>query len=173
MDYATLASPYGFREPSTYYRVLLFNSRHRIAYLAWEREHKYCIVESWKRVTWCDESRFRLLNAEVRLRIRRQAHYALDPACLVVIDLIRRSIDRFRLRYSLDVHPSSFTTTSELSMARSRQSTDCGGEYSTRPWRRSTKDCNSLVTTTELNTLTNMPKIEQDSNCMETSLIIH
>ncbi|XP_055943140.1 calcitonin gene-related peptide type 1 receptor-like isoform X2 [Argiope bruennichi] len=88
-----------------------------------------------------------------------------------VIDLIRRSIDRFRLRYSLDVHPSSFTTTSELSMGRSRHSTDCGAEYSVRPWRRSTKGCNnSLDPPTELNTLTNVPKAE---NSMETSLIIH
>ncbi|GFQ82447.1 calcitonin gene-related peptide type 1 receptor [Trichonephila clavata] len=113
---------------------------------------------------------FCYLNGEVQGLLMRDAHQQENQ---LVIDLIRRSIDRFRLRYSLDVHPSSFTTTSELSMARSRQSTDCGGEYSVRPWRRSTKDCNSLVTTTELNTLTNMPKIEQDSNSMETSLIIH
>ncbi|GBM26660.1 hypothetical protein AVEN_15466-1 [Araneus ventricosus] len=92
----------------------------------------------------------------------------------LVIDLIRRSIDRFRLRYSLDVHPSSFTTTSELSMGRSRQSTDCGAEYSVRPWRRSTKGYNnSIDATTELNTLTNVSKADTESNSMETSLIIH
>ncbi|GFU59611.1 uncharacterized protein TNCV_3185821 [Trichonephila clavipes] len=40
-------------------------------------------VESWKRVIWSDESRFRLLNADGRLRIWRQANEALDPACQV------------------------------------------------------------------------------------------
>ncbi|GFW64144.1 DDE_3 domain-containing protein [Trichonephila clavipes] len=32
-----------------------------------------------KRVAWCDESRFRLLNANGRLRIRHQAHEVTDP----------------------------------------------------------------------------------------------
>ncbi|GFU56559.1 uncharacterized protein NPIL_546233 [Nephila pilipes] len=113
------------------------------------------------------------INSVLRLAKVHAIRDAHQQENQLVIDLIRRSIDRFRLRYSLDVHPSSFTTTSELSMARSRQSTDCGGEYSVRPWRRSTKECNSLINNTELNTLTNVSKIEQDSNSMETSLIIH
>ncbi|GFY26318.1 transposable element Tc1 transposase [Trichonephila clavipes] len=37
----------------------------------------------WKRVAWSDESRFRLLNADGRLRIWRQAHEAMDTACQV------------------------------------------------------------------------------------------
>ncbi|GFX11323.1 transposable element Tcb2 transposase [Trichonephila clavipes] len=42
-------------------------------------------VEDRKRVAWSDESRFRLLNADGRLRILRQAHEAMDPACQVGI----------------------------------------------------------------------------------------
>ncbi|XP_054720653.1 calcitonin gene-related peptide type 1 receptor-like [Uloborus diversus] len=92
-----------------------------------------------------------------------------------VIDLIRRSWYRFRLRYSLDVHPVSVTTTSELSMGRSRQSTDGNIEYSVRPWRRSIKDANSTDGPTELNILRSSvkSKTDQNSTTVETSLIIH
>ncbi|GFY13578.1 transposable element Tcb2 transposase [Trichonephila clavipes] len=41
------------------------------------------VPEDWKRVAWSDESRFRLLNADGRLRIWCQAHEARDPACQV------------------------------------------------------------------------------------------
>ncbi|GFV64044.1 hypothetical protein TNCV_3144351 [Trichonephila clavipes] len=37
-------------------------------------------IEYWKQIAWSDESRFRLLNAEERLRIWRQAHEVMDPA---------------------------------------------------------------------------------------------
>ncbi|GFV59901.1 transposable element Tcb2 transposase [Trichonephila clavipes] len=37
-------------------------------------------IEDWKRVAWSDESRFRLLKADGRLRIWRQAHEAMYPA---------------------------------------------------------------------------------------------
>ncbi|GFU80491.1 transposable element Tc1 transposase [Trichonephila clavipes] len=40
-------------------------------------------VEDWKRVASSDESQFQLLNADGRLRIRRQAHEAMDRACQV------------------------------------------------------------------------------------------
>ncbi|GFX99757.1 uncharacterized protein TNCV_257961 [Trichonephila clavipes] len=40
-------------------------------------------VEDWKRVARSDESRFRLLNANRRLRIWRQAHEAMAIACQV------------------------------------------------------------------------------------------
>ncbi|GFT86590.1 transposable element Tc1 transposase [Trichonephila clavipes] len=51
------------------------------ARLAWAREHRDWSVEFWKRVAGSNESRFRLLNADGRLRIWRQAHGAIDPAC--------------------------------------------------------------------------------------------
>ncbi|GFW74405.1 uncharacterized protein TNCV_2413041 [Trichonephila clavipes] len=39
-------------------------------------------VEVWKRVAWRDESRFRLLHTDGRMRIWHQAHEAMDPARL-------------------------------------------------------------------------------------------
>ncbi|GFV42133.1 HTH_Tnp_Tc3_2 domain-containing protein [Trichonephila clavipes] len=50
-------------------REPLFNAHHRVARFAWVREHRDWSVEDWKRVTWSAESRFRLLNADGRLRI--------------------------------------------------------------------------------------------------------
>ncbi|GFX14827.1 transposable element Tc1 transposase [Trichonephila clavipes] len=64
-------------------REPLLNDRHWYAHLAWAREHRDWSVEDWKRVAWSDESRFRLLNINGRLRICRQAHEAMDPACQV------------------------------------------------------------------------------------------
>ncbi|GFY26899.1 hypothetical protein TNCV_930401 [Trichonephila clavipes] len=43
--------------------------------------HKDWSVEDRKRVAWSDESRFRLLNANGRLRIWCQDHEPIDPAC--------------------------------------------------------------------------------------------
>ncbi|GFU66879.1 uncharacterized protein TNCV_895151 [Trichonephila clavipes] len=63
--------------------VPLLNARHRAARFAWASEHRDWSVEDWKRVACSDESRFRLLNADWRLRIERQAHEAMDPACQV------------------------------------------------------------------------------------------
>jgi len=71
---------FGSRRPT---RVPLLNARHRAARLAWAREHRDWSVEDWKRVAWSDESRFRLMNADGRLRIWRQAHEAMDPTCQV------------------------------------------------------------------------------------------
>ncbi|GFX50899.1 transposable element Tcb2 transposase [Trichonephila clavipes] len=79
MECATLASPYGFREPSAYEGTIAQWGVH----LALARGHTYWSAENWKRVAWMDESRFRLLNADGRLRIWRKAHEAMDPACLV------------------------------------------------------------------------------------------
>ncbi|GFW88870.1 HTH_Tnp_Tc3_2 domain-containing protein [Trichonephila clavipes] len=64
-------------------RVLLLNARHRAARLAWSREYRDWSVVDWKRVAWSDESRFRLLNADGRLRIWRQAHEAMDAVCQI------------------------------------------------------------------------------------------
>ncbi|GFV65793.1 HTH_Tnp_Tc3_2 domain-containing protein [Trichonephila clavipes] len=64
-------------------RVPLLNTHHRAARLAWVREHRDWSIEDWKRVAWSGESRFRLLNADGRLRIWRQVHEALNPACQV------------------------------------------------------------------------------------------
>ncbi|GBO01235.1 Transposable element Tcb2 transposase [Araneus ventricosus] len=59
---------FGSRRPT---RVSLLNAR-----LAWAREHR-----EWTLEDWSDESRFRLLQADGRLRIWRHAHEAIDPAC--------------------------------------------------------------------------------------------
>ncbi|GFU17499.1 transposable element Tc1 transposase [Trichonephila clavipes] len=61
------------RQPT---RVPLVNARHRAACLARARQHR-----DWKRVAWSDESRFRLLNSNGRLRIWRRAHEKMDSAC--------------------------------------------------------------------------------------------
>ncbi|GFU49413.1 transposable element Tc1 transposase [Trichonephila clavipes] len=64
-------------------RVPLLNAVHRAARLSRVREHRDWSVEDWKRVAWSDKSRFRLLNINGRLRMWRQAHKAMDPACQV------------------------------------------------------------------------------------------
>ncbi|GFW99816.1 transposable element Tc1 transposase [Trichonephila clavipes] len=69
---------FGSRRPTS---VPLLNARHRDARLVWAREHRDWSVDDWERVAWGDESRFRLLNADRSLRIWRQAHEAIDPAC--------------------------------------------------------------------------------------------
>ncbi|GFW56417.1 transposable element Tc1 transposase [Trichonephila clavipes] len=69
---------FGNRRPTI---VPLLNARHRAARLAWTRKHRDWSVEDWKRVAWSDESQFRLLNTDGRLRIWRPAHEAMDLAC--------------------------------------------------------------------------------------------
>ncbi|GBN62545.1 hypothetical protein AVEN_259773-1 [Araneus ventricosus] len=69
---------FGIRRPT---RVPLINASHRAARLVWAREHRKWTLEDWKRVAWSDESRFRLLHEDGRLRIWRQALEAMDPAC--------------------------------------------------------------------------------------------
>ncbi|GFX34319.1 transposable element Tc1 transposase [Trichonephila clavipes] len=64
-------------------RVPLLNARHRAARLAWAREQRDWSVEEWKRVARSDKPRFQLRNADSRLRIWRQAHGAMNPACHV------------------------------------------------------------------------------------------
>ncbi|GBL82581.1 Transposable element Tc1 transposase [Araneus ventricosus] len=71
---------FGSRRPT---RVPLLNARHQAARLAWAREHREWTLEDWERVAWSDESRFRLLHFDGRLRIWRQAHEAMDNACQV------------------------------------------------------------------------------------------
>ncbi|GBM04891.1 hypothetical protein AVEN_252830-1 [Araneus ventricosus] len=71
---------FGSRRPT---RVTLLNARHRAARLAWAREQREWTLDDWKRVAWSDKSSFRLLQADVGLRIWRQAHEAMDPACQV------------------------------------------------------------------------------------------
>ncbi|GFV73563.1 hypothetical protein TNCV_4524291, partial [Trichonephila clavipes] len=44
------------------------------------REHRDWSVDRWKRVAWSDESRFRLLNANGRLRVWGQALEIMAPA---------------------------------------------------------------------------------------------
>ncbi|GFS78679.1 transposable element Tc1 transposase [Trichonephila clavipes] len=62
-------------------RVPWLNARHRVARLAWAKEHSDWSIEDWKRVARNDESRLQLLIADGRLRIWRQAHESVDPAC--------------------------------------------------------------------------------------------
>ncbi|GFT79010.1 transposable element Tc1 transposase [Trichonephila clavipes] len=62
-------------------RVPSLTARHWASRLAWAREHRDWSIEDRKRVAWSDESRFRLLNANGRLRKWRQAHEAMAPAC--------------------------------------------------------------------------------------------
>ncbi|GFX75096.1 HTH_Tnp_Tc3_2 domain-containing protein [Trichonephila clavipes] len=50
-------------------RVPVLNARYRTAHLAWARKHRAWSVEDWKLLAWSDESQFRLLNADGRLRI--------------------------------------------------------------------------------------------------------
>ncbi|GFS78875.1 HTH_Tnp_Tc3_2 domain-containing protein [Trichonephila clavipes] len=57
---------FGSRRPT---RVPLLNACHRATRLAWAREHRDWSVEDWKRVAWSDESRFRVLNSDGRLKI--------------------------------------------------------------------------------------------------------
>ncbi|GFX40811.1 HTH_Tnp_Tc3_2 domain-containing protein [Trichonephila clavipes] len=71
---------FGSRRPT---RVPFLSARHRSARLAWAREYRNWSVKGWKGVAWSDESRLRLLNADVRLRIRHQAHEAMNAACQV------------------------------------------------------------------------------------------
>ncbi|GFW33865.1 HTH_Tnp_Tc3_2 domain-containing protein [Trichonephila clavipes] len=68
---------FGSRRPT---RVPLLNACHQVARLAWARQHRDWSVEDRKRVTWSDEPRFRLLNADGRLKIWRQAHETMNPA---------------------------------------------------------------------------------------------
>ncbi|GFW77030.1 transposable element Tc1 transposase [Trichonephila clavipes] len=69
---------FGGRRPT---KVPLINARHWAARLVWERDYKDWNVEDWKSVAWSDESRFRQLKADGRMRIWRQAHEVMDPAC--------------------------------------------------------------------------------------------
>ncbi|GFV40805.1 transposable element Tc1 transposase [Trichonephila clavipes] len=50
-------------------RVPLLNACHRAALFAWARKCRDWNVEDWKRLAWCDESRFRIINANGNLRI--------------------------------------------------------------------------------------------------------
>ncbi|GBM71568.1 hypothetical protein AVEN_82961-1 [Araneus ventricosus] len=72
---------FGSRRPT---RVPLLNARYQAARLDWARDHRGWALEAWKRVAWSDESRFRLLHADGRMRIWRQAHEAMDSACQVL-----------------------------------------------------------------------------------------
>ncbi|GFW49398.1 uncharacterized protein TNCV_3059051 [Trichonephila clavipes] len=68
---------FGSRRPT---RVQLLNAYHLAARLSWARGHR-----EWKRVTWGDESRFRLLNADGRLIIWSPVHEVMDPAYQIVL----------------------------------------------------------------------------------------
>ncbi|GFW81438.1 uncharacterized protein TNCV_377861 [Trichonephila clavipes] len=71
---------FGSRRPR---RVALHKARHRAARRAWEKSAETEVSRTGKRVAWSDETLIRLLNANGRLRIWRQAHEAMDPACQV------------------------------------------------------------------------------------------
>ncbi|GFY15346.1 transposable element Tcb2 transposase [Trichonephila clavipes] len=83
MDCATLASLHGFREPSTYESIIAQCSPSGCTPCLGKRAQRFASVEDWKQVAGSDESRFRLLNTDGRLRIWRQAHEAMEPTCQV------------------------------------------------------------------------------------------
>ncbi|GBM30372.1 hypothetical protein AVEN_21486-1 [Araneus ventricosus] len=64
---------FGNRRPTG---VPLLKVLHRAACLAWPREDR-----EWTLEYWSEESPFRLLQSDGRLRIWREAHEAMDPAC--------------------------------------------------------------------------------------------
>ncbi|GFX15531.1 integrase catalytic domain-containing protein [Trichonephila clavipes] len=71
-----------FREQLTYYSTIVQCSPLGCTSCLGKRAQKLQ-CRGLERVAWSDESRFRLLNADGRLRIWRQAHEAIDPACQV------------------------------------------------------------------------------------------
>ena len=58
-------------------RVPLLTARHKTL----ARQHRHWTVEDWKHVAWSDESRFQLYRADGRVRVWRQPHESMDPAC--------------------------------------------------------------------------------------------
>ncbi|GFX68154.1 HTH_Tnp_Tc3_2 domain-containing protein [Trichonephila clavipes] len=90
---------FGRRQPT---RVPLLNARYGASRLAWAREHRDWNGEEWKRVAWSDESRFRLLNTNGRLRIWRQAHEAVDSVCQV------RTVQGLELYMVVQSRPEEF-----------------------------------------------------------------
>lgn len=69
---------YGSRRPT---RVPLLDARHRLQRLSWARDHIGWTLDDWKTVAWSDESRFRLVRADGRVRVWRRPHEAMDPSC--------------------------------------------------------------------------------------------
>ena len=51
--------------------------------LQFAKEHKNWTAEQWGNIMWSDESRFTLFQHDGRVRVRREAHEALDPSCIV------------------------------------------------------------------------------------------
>ncbi|MBJ3215703.1 transposase [Salmonella enterica subsp. enterica serovar Corvallis] len=62
-------------------RVPLLTAHHRAQRLAWAREHRLWTLDMWENVAWTDESRFTLVHADGRVRVRRKPHEAMDPSC--------------------------------------------------------------------------------------------
>ena len=56
-------------------------ARHKALRLTWTRQHQHWTVNDWKHVTWSDESRLQLYRADGRVRVCRQPHQSMDPAC--------------------------------------------------------------------------------------------
>ncbi|KAG8186926.1 hypothetical protein JTE90_000398 [Oedothorax gibbosus] len=147
-------------------QVLVMRSFQRI-----RLQRKLTASSDWRRSTRSEE----LSNRKIRLV--NVCQYVFR-----VIELIRRSIDRFRLRYSLDVQPTSMTMMSDVSMSRSRPSADGNSDFTTSGrWRRSNAGQNetlpnngNMAVTVELNALVStIPEKESEVDCVETSLINH
>ncbi|MBJ5491542.1 transposase [Salmonella enterica subsp. enterica serovar Derby] len=73
-----LAMGYRSHRPT---RVPQRTAHHRAQRLAWVREHHPWTLDMWKNVAWTDESRFTLVHADGRVRVRRKPHEAMDPSC--------------------------------------------------------------------------------------------
>ncbi|MBJ5584656.1 hypothetical protein JGG81_24945 [Salmonella enterica subsp. enterica serovar Typhimurium] len=68
-----LAMGYRSHRPT---RVPLLTAHHRAQRLAWAREHRHWTLDMWENVAWTDESRFTLVHADGRVRVRRK-----PPSC--------------------------------------------------------------------------------------------
>lgn len=69
---------YSSRRPT---RVLLLTAQHRQQRRSWARDHISWTIDDWKKVAWSDESRFKLVRADGRVRVWRRPHEAMDPSC--------------------------------------------------------------------------------------------
>ena len=61
--------------------VPLLTAWHKALRLAWTCQHRHWIFDDWKHVAWSGESHFLLYRADERLRVWRQPHESIYPAC--------------------------------------------------------------------------------------------
>ena len=64
-------------------RKPLLTETNRKKRLQFARDHKNWTLEQWRKIMWSDERPFTLFQHDGRIRVRREAHEALDPSCTV------------------------------------------------------------------------------------------